>query len=313
MRIATQVQTDGFSGRPENPMVNLEYGAQNGYIPSMAREIAGKQFEEWISNSAHISTDITAFCLRTPKIFDILENADLGKKLRSIYIDLFTVHPLSITGFNRTVTLSTIEHRIGATEEMQEEVVGSKKTRTQLTYTFEEKLGESISRMIEFLLTYGIMDYRTRTALITTLKTGVELRKGNVYTPDYFTGTFLFVELDRINVNVQNAYIGYNFFPKTTGELTNQRNLGEDLKDNKLSVPCAGIYRSDSAVKAYAQEYIEKVTILRKNPDDISNIGITKAEADAVSSSTGGYNTTGYNTDVDGFKNNIQNAFGKKK
>ena len=309
MRINAQLETQGHTGLTESPMLNLEYGGQNGYIPSMAREIAGKQFEEWISNAAHVSTNIVPFVLRTPKIFDVLADKDLGAKLKRIYIDIFTIHPQSITGFNRTITVNTVEHRIGATEEMQEEVVGSKKTRTQLTYVFEDKLGESISRFLAFLITYGVMDYRTQTALISTLETTEEFRKGNLYTPDYYSGTTLYVELDRVNVNVQNAYVGYNFFPKTTGELTNQRNLGEDLKMANLSVPCAGIYISDNQVKAYAQKYIEKVSILRTNPDIVNRVGVTTAEVDALTTKYGGYNKESYETTVDGFEDNLSTAF----
>jgi len=267
MRIEQQVSGLDFLNRPTNrPMIDLSYGGQQGYMPQLAGIDGDVTFDEWISNAAYVQNQTIPIVLRTPEFFNLLDPV-LGKRLRKYYIDLFTVHPMTIQGIDATVTLETDEHNIGAGGQFQEEFVKATRGRGTPTFEFQEKLGKPVNRFLDFLIRYCVMDPDTQSALLGTVPEIRKNFKGNLATPDYNTGTILFVELDSLNINVIDAFLYTNFAPKTAGEVTAKKDLTASKELKRYSVECTGICETNDSVRDYAQSIVDNMTIFTKNPD----------------------------------------------
>lgn len=278
MRLTDYKSNLGHDGIKTSPRLRIEDAGYDGFLPNINKILDGKNVEIWIQNSSYISRNLYPVVIRTPGIFDVLTDDKLGNKLRNLYVALMTHLPLTIDGFKATVTLETIENRIGAGGEFHEEFNKSTRERTTITKTYVEKLGKVINRFWDFMIRYGIMDPDTQSALITTLdiKPG-HLDKGELFTANYYTGTMLYIEPDMINKNVVEAFLCQNVAPKSAGEITGKRDLSTGGESKEYSIEFTSITTSNESVRAGAQSILDKMTIFNRNPDS-EPIGINDEE-----------------------------------
>jgi len=268
MRLTDAIQKTGENGVSSTPRINLLDAGYDGFYPELAKTIGGKNFEKWMNNAAYVSNNIVAVVVRTPKMFDVLADAALGARLRNLYIATMTHIPLTITGFEATVTLETAEHRSGAAGELHEEFTKASRSRTRITKTYVEKLGKPLNRFFDFMIRYGIKDPDTQSPLLTTLSlVDNSLVKGELLTPDYYTGSILYFEPDMINKNVVEAYYCVNVAPKTAGEVTSKRDLGSGGETKEYSIEFTSITRSGEAIRRSTQTVLDRMSIFDKNPD----------------------------------------------
>jgi len=295
------IQKTGETGNLSTPRLNLLDAGYDGFYPELAKTIGGVNFEKWMNNAAYVSNNIVAVVIRTPKMFDILADTALGSRLRNLYIAVMTHIPLTITGFEATVTLDTTEHRSGAAGELHEEFTKASRGRTRITKTYIEKLGKPLNRFFDFLIRYGIKDPDTQSPLITTLPlTDNSLAKGELLTPDYYTGSILYFEPDMINKNVVEAYYAVNVAPKSAGEVTSKRDLGSGGDTKEYSIEFTSITRSGEAIRRSTQTVLDKMSIFDKNPDRDEIIAIHDDELARNLSNEFSFNETG----IDAFKIN---------
>lgn len=259
----TGIDLKGNKG--EYAQVDLRYGAQNGYLTKLADD---KNREEWLNNAAYLRNDLIPIPIRVPEFFSLIGNNDVKKKLTELWVEIFTVHATSITGFDRTLTVETAENNFGTGNNTQEEFVKSTRARSAITYAFTEKLGKPIQEFLEFLIEYGIRDSETKSALVGTIEEARKALKGNIYLPHYFTGTVLYAELDVVNVNVVQAWLTTNLAPKTAGSDTAQRNLQEASTIATYEVPVTGITVCTKGTRRLAQAFIDNADIFKKLPED---------------------------------------------
>lgn len=291
MRLIDAIEKEDFAGNASSPMLNLLHGGQQGFMPKLASDTAKGRFDEWINNAAYVSRNLIPIVIKTPKIYDILADATLGKRLRNIHIGLMTYIPLTIDGLKATVSLETSEHRIGASgQNQQEEVTKSNRERSTITYTYNEKLGKPINAFFDFLIRYGIADPDTQSPLITTLPiTDNTLVKGELYTPDYYSTTILYIEPDLINKNVVEAYLAVNVYPKSAGEISSKRDIGSAGELKEYSIEFASIVNTSPAVSAYAQSVLDRLTIINSSPDT-APIAVNDDDARLAFENANGFN-----------------------
>jgi len=271
MQIVNETAPLGVDGKPTtSPMVNLDYGHMNGFVPNLTRDIDGKKFEEYFANEAHVNYDIIPLVLRTPKIFDILADESLGNKLRNHFINVMTIAPKKISGLNRKLSFSFGEHKIGASQ-IHQQVIGAKRERSAPVHDYVEKKGKAIERLFEFIMVYGAMDPESQTNILDTLdlKPGY-VEKGKTLSNIYFTCTMLYIQPDAWMKNVVEAYICGNMMPMEFPEnVSSREERGTDRTIIEFSMPFTSIDKSNEAVRIIAQYALDNMSNVTVDPDKI--------------------------------------------
>lgn len=241
-------------------LLDLTQGGVNGNIPVIGKiGKDGKNYEAWVSNHAYISQDIIAVVMKTPLFFDFLPNPEKWKKT---WKALFEVHPISITGLNSGLTVETEEEEIGGTGEFQEAVRDVKKARTNITIEVKEKMHKAIQKYLDYIIRYGIKDYITKKPLVSDFITDINKIAGG-YTPDYYTGTVLFIEPDITRKAVVDAWFSTQIFFKANGDRTGKRQLASGGEGLTLSLSVASITLSTDKVFDLAEKMLPTLTTIK--------------------------------------------------
>jgi len=267
-RIPDAIQSDGHTilAGNEGKSLDLSYGGQFGWSPRLGRIVDVKHYSEWISNQAYISRNVISITLQYPKAFDFM--GESSEKWRKIYKALMETQAESITGFQAGLTVETEGHAVGGGGEEQLEVTDVKRARTEVTYKWRDRLGNSISNFLETYIRYCIMDPETKTALLGTLDTypvGAD-GKPDVYTADYQTGTVLYIEPDITHKQVIKAWLVTNLFPQGTGDIIAKFDKNQPGEMSELEINMGGISRYGKAVNEFATVLLTKLNSVEVDP-----------------------------------------------
>lgn len=271
-RLAEALLNGGYNKTANVPMLNLQYGGQHGWCPNLV---------EWVSNQAYVSRPVICLLVEAPRMFTVMP--DPQKWIASLKA-LFEVHARSIEGLNAGLTVETDEHPVGGAGEQQEEVVNVTRERTQPRFTFIEKYGRPIQKLLDYWIRYGLMDPETKFALLSTLNN----REVTDLLADWYTATCLFIEPDPLHKKVNKAWLTTNMFPKGTGEITAKRDLTAGQEILTLDIEFAGISQVGDGVNAFAQQILNSINITNADPFSKPAF-VNNISADVEAASTTGY------------------------
>jgi hypothetical protein len=241
---------------------NLIHGGQFGWSTRLGKLGAdGAAYEEWISSQAYVKRNVIPFVLQAPKIFNYLPESN---KWISTYKALMELHAEQITGLNSGLTVETDEHAIGGAGEQMEEPTKVTRARTQLNYVWREKSGKAISKFLDIYIRYGIADPDTDTALI-GLMSGYT---PDLYTPDYYSGSIIFVEPDVTSRYVVDAWLCVNVFPKGNGDITAGRVKTAPGETQEISVDMSSITMYGDSVRKLGQTMLDQLNVSAVDPSD---------------------------------------------
>lgn len=247
-------------------LLDLTQGGVNGNIPVIGKiGKDGKNLEAWVTNHAYVSQDIIAVVLKTPLFFDFLPNPEKWKKT---WKALFEVHPISITGLSSGLTVETEEEELGGIGEFQESVRDVKKARTTITIEVKEKMNKSIQKFLDYIIRYGIKDYITKKPLVSDFIDDINKIAGG-YTPDYYTGTVLFIEPDITRKTVVDAWFSTQIFFKNNGDRVGKRQLASGGEGLTLSLQLASITLSTDKVFDLAEKLLPTLGTIKTIGSDI--------------------------------------------
>lgn len=272
-----------------SPASNLRYGGQNGYfakIGTIGQD--GKNYDEWISNHAYVQRNIIPIVIRAPKFFDFMPEP---KKWIDTYKALIELHPLTITGLTSGLTVTTDEHAIGGGGEMQEEITNVMRAKSSINMTYKEKAGKAIIKFLDYCIRYGMMDPDTKKPLVANFMSNIS-EVGGMYTPDFYTGTVLFIEPDVTHKVVVDAWLCTNLFPKSNGERTGKRDVHSAGNAPELSIDWGGITMNNEAVLLMADKILANLTVLDTIPDTDMVLPNSEIATDVESSQVGFNETT---------------------
>ena len=282
-----------------SPALNLLYGGQNGILPKIGQVGPdGKSYDEWISNHAYIKKNVIPVVLKYPKFFDLMPDT---QKWIDTYVTLLELHPLTIDGLTSGLSVTFDEHPVGGSGEQQEELTNVERARSNPSFTFKEKAGKSIQKFLNMYIRYGMMDPDVKKPLVTSLS-GFDISKvGGMYTPDYYTGTVLFIEPDTTHKVVVDAWLCSNMAPKTDGDRTGKRDIRSAGEVPEYTIDFTAITLNNDSVIGFAQTILDKLTKLSQFPDLVpSNFG--SGEGIVLPSKEVDPNVTASNHTVDGRK-----------
>jgi len=107
-----------------------------------------------------------------------------------------------------------------------------------------------------------MMDPDTKSALVGTLGDfGTD-----VYTPDYYGATVLFLEPDVTHRTVTEAWLCTNVFPKGNGEILGKKEKTAAGETLSLGIEFASITMNNESVRKLAQSFLDKLSIVKSDP-----------------------------------------------
>jgi hypothetical protein len=252
-RIAQTLMPDGYAfGQGVNiPIADLQFSGQMGYAPDLT---------EWVGNQAYVRRNLIALLVEAPTAFSDLPNPDYWVGTLRALVEL---HPLSITGLQSTLTVDTVDgNPVGGGGQVQEEFTDVKESRSQPQFRWNEKYGMPINRFLRGWIQYCIMDPNSKVASINTIA-------GNNVTdmlPDRYTMTVAFLEPDPTHTKINKSWLVTNMFPKSSGEVTGQRDLNAGGEIVAYDVEFAGIAQFGLGVDAFCQMLLNGINITGANP-----------------------------------------------
>lgn len=266
-----------------SPTYDLTYGGQHGFMSRIGMIGAdGKSYGEWISSQAYVRRNIIPIMIQAPRFFELMPGTE---GLIRAYKALLEEHPKTIDGLSSGLTVDTDSHPVGGAGEQQEEPTNVTRAQSQLSFTWTEKAGRAIQKFLNMIIRYGIMDPDTKRPNVASYFTSIE-EVNNMYTPDFYSATMLFIEPDITHKVVNNAWLCTNMFPKSDGENVGKRDISAAGEIPEYSIEFSCITMNNEAVHRFADIVLASLTSVNKIPDldmilPISDIDPTVSKQDS--------------------------------
>ena len=228
----------------QSQMFNLARGGQMGWDVYL---------KQWVNNQAYVRHQMVAILLQAPKFFQLMPNPNHWVSTLKALIEL---HAINIEGLNGTLEVETEEHPVGGAGEVQEEVTNVTRTRSNVSFTWNEKFGLPVQTFLYNWIIYGLMDPNAKYPLASTLASG---NVPPAMTADMYSATVLFFEPDPTHHTVLKSWVTTNLFPKTSGEITSKRNLTEPGEMTEITAEFGGISLFTLGTNDFAQTILDQI------------------------------------------------------
>lgn len=213
----------------------------------------------WVGKTGYVRRNLIPLVLRAPAGFQYLPNPDdWYGTTRSV----FEEHPLSIDGLQSTLTVTASETPYGGAGEQFQDPTNVTRERSNVAFNLPDIYGGSLNQFLESWIKYLIMDPETKTALVNTL--GGQIPPDMM--ADIYTMDMLFIEPDAQQSKVIRAWIVYNMFPMSGGEVVGKRDITTDMENVRYNIPMAGFAQVGTGVNAFAQSVMNGMRIAGANP-----------------------------------------------
>lgn len=250
-RLSQAILTNqAFSIGRSAPMLDLQYGGQQGYAPDLT---------EWVSNQAYVRRNVFCLLLEAPRFFRYLPNPE---KWIATLRSLVELHARTIEGLNGGLTVDTVDTPVGGGGEVQEEISDVKQARSQPVFTFDEKYGMPIQTFLRDWITYGMMDPNSKVANVGTLPGD----RPSDMLADNYAATMIFIEPDPTHRKVVKSWLSTNMWPKLTGDIIGRRDITAAGELTSLSIEFSAITQFNLGANQLAQRLLDAINITNANP-----------------------------------------------
>jgi hypothetical protein len=245
------LQGDSAYAKGRAPMVDLQYGGQNGYAPNLA---------EWVSQTRYVRRNLVCLLLEAPRGFQLLPDPQFWVSALKSMVE---VHAQSIDGFNSGLEVAVEETAVSGGGEMQEDFSNITRARSNPAFTFKDMYGRPIQNFLHDWIIYLIGDPDSKVPMISTLS---GTKPGDLL-GDIYSATMLFFEPDPTHTKVAKAWLTTNMYPKKTGDINGKRDLTSPGELSDLSIDFTGITQTGMGVMALAQALFSRVNLNNANPN----------------------------------------------
>jgi len=252
------------------PVVDLKYGGQMGYAP---------QYAEWVNNAAGVRKNLIILLLDYPRGFDYLpEKQEWIATLRQ----LVEVHPLSVTGFNATLSVEQTTNPVGGGGQNQLDPTNVTMEPTNVAMRWNDKYGFPIAKFWSSFIRLLIMDPETKVAGISTLGAS---RPGDML-PDMRSFSIAAIEPDPQHNKVVRSWVVTNLWPQGSGEIIGTRDLTAPGEVPSIDITFGGIAQFGFGVDIFCQQLLDGIDITGANPLNRPSF-IQEIDPDVVSAGRG--------------------------
>lgn len=229
---------------------DLRFGGQMGY---------NLDFTHWVNAHPYVSRNVIPILIEPPLGMKALPNSKIWIRALKSMVETM---PLSITGLNAQLDVSTDSTPFGGGGEEFEVYTDVKRARSDINFTWVEKTGLPIYRYMSAWIRYLMMDPDTKNATINTMPNA----RLNDLMADQYSMTMLFIEPDELHRFVTQSWLVTNMFPKTTGENTAKREQAAGQSKRELSIGFTGIAQYGAGVDDFAQAILNEISIIGADP-----------------------------------------------
>ena len=242
--------SQGFAIGATQPMLDMTYGGQFGWASDLT---------QWVSNQAYVRRNLICILLEAPGFFQLMPNPEVWVRTLKSLVEL---HAITIEGMNATIDVEFAEHNVGGAGEIQQEITDAKRTRSDPTFTFEEKYGLPIQTFISQWISYGMMDPDTKTALVATLGGTAP----SDLLADWSAMSCLFIEPDPTHTKVVKSWVSTNMMPFSTGEIIGKRDLNSASEILTLPIHFTALSQFNLGANIFAQTILSSINQANANP-----------------------------------------------
>ena len=245
--------------------VSLEKGGQFGFLPMIGGIDNEKNISEYMYNQSYLRKDLIAIVLDTPKVFDYLPNPDNWRKAIKAF---FEVHAKTIDGIDSSLTVDTSEKETGLSGGKFKEPINVTRADSNVSIGVVEKYGIPFEILLDTWIRYGMIDPESQAPLATTLP-GME--NVDVYSPEFWTCTVLFIEPDVLLRKAVHGWFIGNLFPTSNPDIVGKKDktAGRELKDMTIEMGGMAIPSTNKRVMDLANSVLDSLKLYTRTPDDI--------------------------------------------
>jgi hypothetical protein len=259
----------GYGEYNNSPMVNLAIGGQNAYQSDL------RYFH---ANTDYVRRNLIIKVLQAPRGFQYLDNPDAYYKALKGIVEM---HAQTWDGFNRTLTVNSVEAPVSGAGEMQQTPSNVTRQRSDPSMTIREKYGRPVQRFFESWITELIMDPDSKVPGIST-----RVNKPTDLLPDIYSMSIIAFEPDPSFTKVNSAWLMTNMYPTTAGDFTGRRDKTADGEELVLSIPWTGMQQVGLAVDRFAQQLLDAMPKTGTSPN-LKPSFATGVEADVAKHNVG--------------------------
>lgn len=235
-----------------------------------------------VSNQHYVSRPLVCVMLDPPKLLTKIEG---GQATIDALKALVEVHAQTITGFNAQTTWTFDQRPAGGAGAQHHEVVNATREQPTPTFTFVEKYGRPVSRLLNFWGRYLMMDPDAKFALITIMKS-LEFKDLG---PDMTTATMLFYEPTADMLDVTNAWLCVNMMPDTDGPQESQRDMNSQQNMRDITVTFTALAAVGPAIDYMAKSIMLATNTLKADPFMAQPVGIQGISPELQATGPGTY------------------------
>jgi hypothetical protein len=250
IRDAILAENTAYHVGKTNPMIDLQYGGQQGYAPDLT---------EWVSNQAYIGKNLICLLVEAPKGFGYLPDADAWVGTLRALVEL---HPMSITGLSAGLEVEVTENAAGGAGEMQQDFTDVKRARSNPVFRWNEKYGMPVQTFLQGWITYLMMDPASKYPNVATLSGS----KPTDLLADQYAATMIFIEPDPTHTKVVKAWLCTNMWPMNTGEMIGRRELAAAGEPTTYDIPFTALTQFGAGVDLLAEKLLAGINITGANP-----------------------------------------------
>lgn len=248
---ATTGQAKAYRGISTAPVVNLEKGAQDGFMVKPT---------EFVASANYIPGNVVCILVEAPGGFNKMDDGDFK---RATLKSLVEEQARTIEGLNTSIKVEMSETPVGGAGEMHQDVKDVTRERTVPAFMWNEKIGRAVSLFFEdWILQLG-MDPETKVPQIVNYRTDVSPKD---FLPSFRTMTCLFFEPDPSFRSVVKAWLCTNMFPLSAGENIGKRDLTASGDPLEVSIEFSAVTQIGLSVTKFAQNTLNSMNLSNANP-----------------------------------------------
>lgn len=241
-------------GRGRNaPMVDLQYGAQNGHM---------NDWPAYISNTPYVRRNLIIRVLAGPRGFNYLPEPEMWfKTLKAV----FELHPESVEGFNAQLEIETRDVSFGGAGERQDAVSNVTRQRTEPVFNFIEKYGRPFAAFFEKWTTELLMDPNTK---FPNVVARANAQSANIdLLPDFTSATIIAFEPDPTFRKIDKAWLVADVKPKgSLVPVEGRRDIHNGGDTVEFGITFSGMAQIGEGVDLVAQAILDDMVKTGINP-----------------------------------------------
>lgn len=254
------------------PMLDLQYGGQNGFSPNLA---------DFASSTHYVRRNLVCLLMEAPKGFQFMPDPQFWVSALKSMVE---VHAKSIDGFAAGLEVEVAETAVSGSGEMFQDFTNITRARTNPSFTFTDMYGRPIQNFLHDWITYLIGDPDSKVPMLSTI---ANVRPQDLLA-DMYSATMLFFEPDPTHTKVAKAWLTTNMYPKSTGEIVGKRDLTSAGETLELNIEFTGVSQTGLGVVSFAQQMLNRINLTNANPN-LRNAFLQNIASDVLASTNSGY------------------------